>query len=582
VLQNVACKPECTAINHLNNILALAVTRLGYREIISDMVLAFCLIVGWQFPIIGNNLFGPIERFGTRLAERKNLAIFLIAAALIFLRLGLLWLLPIPVPQVHDEFAHLLAGDTFAHGRLTNPTHPLWMFFDTIHINQFPTYMSKYPPAQGAVLAIGQLLGSPWFGVLLSVAVMCAVVLWMLQGWLPPRWALLGGVLVLARLGISSYWIEGYWGGAVSAIGGALVVGALPRIMHFGHARDAILLGVGAAILANSRPVEGLIVCAPITLFLFVWLCSKRSPPWRLMFPRLVLPFCAVMLLCGIFMGYYNWRLTGNPLLFPEPLNDRTYGIAPAFVWQKLGPRLHYGNAQFEVFYNGWARDYWLKNQINSIGRAVKHGAVVSLKFIYFFFWPELCVPLVAIPWLLGDRRVRFLIVQLGLCFLGWFSIVWFEPHYAGPAIAVVFIIIIQALRHLRRWEFKGRPVGVGLTRVVVLFAIVLAPLQQRGGTLQPPASGTPRITYRAKFNKELSGMPGKHLAIVRYGAMVDTGEWVYNAADIDHSKVVWARDIPGIDVKPLLTYFHDRDVWLVEPDANPPTMTPLKVTNDR
>lgn len=542
-------------------------------EVIVDLILLAFLVFAWQVPLFADNVFGAAERYGTRFAARKGLAIASIAVVAMLLRLALMPWLPVPSPKIHDEFGYLLGADTFAHGRLTNPTHPMWVFFDTIHVNQHPTYMSKYPPAAGMVLALGQLLGNPWIGVLLGAAGMCAAVLWMLQGWLPPRWALLGATLVLLRLGLFTYWMNSYWGGAIPAMGGALVVGALPRILHRYRARDAILLGIGAAILANSRPFEGLILCLPVFAVLAAWLLRKNRFAWRVMLSRVVVPLGAVLMLCGIFMAHYNWRGTGNALLFPYVLNARTYERTPAFIWQKAEPPLHYLNPQFDYYYNHWERDYWSYWRVDSIPAAFRHLRLVVPKFVHFFAWPELCVPLLALPWLFRSHRFRFLGAQAGLCFLGSYCIVWFLPHYAAPAIATVFALLTQSVRHLRHWQFKGRPVGIGLSRVVVLFAIALAPFHQAGATLDSPPDD---IEYRAGIAAKLESLPEKQLVIVRYPQeQEDIGEWVFNAADIDHAKVVWAREIPGVSSEPLLNYFKDRRVWVVEPGVLPVELEP-------
>src|SRR5207247_1977615 len=164
------------------------------------------------------------------------------------------------------------AGDTFAHGRVANPTHPLWKFFETFHVLQQPAYASMYPPAQGMLLASGQVLtGTPYAGVLIGMGLLCATLLWMLRGWLPPEWALLGALFAVIRLGLFSYWANSFWGGAPAAIGGALVAGAIPRIFRQGRSRDAVLFGIGLVLLAMSRPYEGLWFSIPFGVAFIVW-----------------------------------------------------------------------------------------------------------------------------------------------------------------------------------------------------------------------------------------------------------------------------------------------------------------------
>jgi hypothetical protein len=540
----------------------------------SLIILTILILLTWLAQRFADPWLKRIEDAGARLALRKGTVVFGVALLSIAARLLLLPLAPVPIPSFNDEFSYLLAADTFAHGRLANPPHPMAVFFDTFHVLQRPTYASIYPPAQGMVLALGQLLGSPWIGVLLSMAAMCAAVAWAVQAWLPARWALLGALIALLRLDVMSYWVDGYWGGAVAATGGALVIGALPRLLRYPSLKNSILLGLGAALLANSRPMEGLLFCIPVALFLAIRIFPLATANSRLNAANAIGPAALVIGVTAVFMGYYNWRVTGDPFLFPHVLDHRISWDFPVFIWQHVKPPLTYANPQFTDFFVTWARHQFIERSWAQLSVTKCHSAW-SL-----FLGPALSIPFLTLPWLVFDRRVRVLLLQSLWCGIWLLLVIWFEPHYAAPLTASLFAIVTQAIRHLRQYEWKSYRVGIFASRliIIVLIAGAFSPARE---TVNTPRRGWNLV--RAGIARQLQSTFAKHLVIVRYAPEHDVlQEWVHNAADIDAANVVWARYIPCRDLKPLLDYYHDRKIWLVDSDTHPPRLQPFPIDAQR
>jgi len=505
------------------------------------------------------------------IARRELLA----CAVLLFLTLGiraaLLPWFPPPLPSVHDEFSYLLGADTFASGRVANPPHPMWRHFETFNELMQPTYGSIFPPLQSLVLAFGQkVFGKPWVGVYLSAGLMCAAVGWMLQGWLPPNLAFLGGLLFVLRVGIFSYWMNSYWGGAVAAIGGSLVLGALPRIWRRAEPQHWIAFACGLAILMNSRPWEG-VVLAAAALGVLAWAGRRPAPLGS------VVPAVAILLVSLGAVAYLDYRVTGNPLLLPHALSDRQYMRASNFAFLPLREPLFAGHfiPDFYTGEQGAFTGVWRDMRRDPLDAILAKGALI---YSFFFgFWPLLIPPLFW-PYRLKtlEERAAVFLLLVFLC-VATLPLTWLMMHYVAPIAGLFYVRFLQTLWRLHGWRPAGKPLG---TAMAVFFVTLFC--CQFGSNLSLAIHGgmnaEPFPVARNMIVQELARKPGRQLVLVRYRPDHDQlQEWVWNRADIDGSQTVWARAMDAENDRELIRYFcdrqPDRQVWMLDADQTPPRL---------
>jgi 4-amino-4-deoxy-L-arabinose transferase-like glycosyltransferase len=516
-------------------------------------------------------LFARAGRALSRLARRPRLGYGLVGAVAFVVAVTLAaarW----PVPRVHDEFSQLLAADTFASGRLTNPSHPLWPHLEQLHVVHEPTLMSKYPPGTALSMAVGQaLFGSTVVSLWLTAAAACVALTWMLRAALPMRLALAGGLLAATQRPLLEF-TQTFTGGSLVTLGGALLLGGLGHSLRRQAWSAGLAIGLGLTILTCTRPSEGLVLAFLAGVPWLVLQVRRRSPLAPLA-RRVIAPAAALVALGGATMAYHNWRVTGSPTLMPYLLHAGTYSVAPNFVWQDPYPARSYRHKPFADLHGDWElAKYESHRTWRGFAREIYYKSTWLASHVLSptAMWIALLAGLAR--WR-SDPRAR-IATALGAAFLAIViaAQVFINVHYVAPAAGLLLLLLVLGLDRLRRSSAGGIAVGPVLFRALVVLHLVGLALQferharEQGWHLE-----------RADLLERLEHTPGEHLVIVHYGERHDfMREWVANRADVDAAKVVWARDMGPHGNQPLLEHFRGRTVWLLDADREPePSVMP-------
>ncbi|MFP3938673.1 MAG: hypothetical protein ACLF0P_00050 [Thermoanaerobaculia bacterium] len=474
-----------------------------------------------------------------------------------------------PLPAIHDEFSYLLGADTFAEGRLTNPTHPHWKHFETFHVIHQPTYQSKYPPAQALLLATGKRIGGrAALGLWLGAGALAAALTWALLTWLPSHWGLLAGVLGTLQLTWFTYWSQSYWGGTVAALGGALAFGSLRSLWRHPDLTMGLILGTGLAVLAASRPFEGALVGTLIAGALIFRLLQGPKPHRRAILVRGLFPAAVVVGASLGAQGVYNHAVTGSPVAMPYQVAQEQYAAAPAFLFQAPGPAPSYRHAVMEEFWMQWARESHERNRELQV---ILTRVPAKIRKLALFFLGPGVLALVGLGRAPDRRWVAYagvgvlLVVAAALLTRATFA------HYVAPVTVLFYVLLGAGMRGLHRRARTGKRVSLAFV-VVGAFALTL-PINA-GKFLS--SDRPPFAVERASLLADLEAMPGDHLVFVEYGPNHNVHqEWVFNRADIDASGVVWARTIDSSRDRELIEYFSGRVVWNLKVDGRDPVLEP-------
>jgi hypothetical protein len=549
--------------------------------------------------LVGAALWRPRFPVHTRLWSWAGAHPFLTAGIMgaipVIIRLLLLPVYSVPIPFIHDEFSMLFTAQTFALGRLTNQAHPFARHFETLYVFREPTWNGTYPPGTPAFLALGMLLTSnPWMGVLLSNAILFAVIYWALRGCLPVRWAIFGTLIALSRVTIVAYWMNGYWGGAAPAIGGALVAGAVVRLTKRICWKWALVLGAGFFILVNTRPFEAVVIAIPVIVFLSWIITQDRGLSLRSKIYQLGPSLISAALVTAGFTLYYNCRVTGDYLTIPYAHHRVIYGVPQTFLFQKP-LMIDVGSLRTPEQKTMYL---W---QLQSHEDSARHPWLFifdrSIRMWIFICGIALTLPALYISFVLRRQKGRAANVTLfAICaanILGVYVYGFFNTHFLAPSLAAIALLLTNGMRYLSADARRIHRSGPAIVAVLLLCSLakMFVPVGANILSRALPGAAGQRVgrlwivssykapewaEFRESIIHEARTRGERRIILVRYSDSHDFGEeWVYNDPTPEDAAVVWARDLGAAQNALLLRYFSRHSAWLLDADHHPPQLSP-------
>lgn len=481
-------------------------------------------------------------------------------------------------PWVHDEFVYLLQADTFLHGRLANPPHPMGRFFESPHVLIQPTYASKYPPGEAAWLALGKVLcGSTYAGLILQGVCLVFVLGLMFCAWTRlPAAMLMTFVAGCSLLPPVISWTRSYWGaGSAAGIGAAFVLLGLGCFLRGGRTLlPGLAMGFGAIQLFFTRPYEGGVLCLAV-LACAPWLTPRSNPRSSRNLLRLAASAGAVLLAGLAWNAYYDKAVTGHAFELPYMLHDKTYNTAPVFCFLPMKPEPKYSSDRLAAQHglHGWEADKYREScshRLWPIYTSLDVGNVVATMLL-----PVLPVFLL-FPLSWRNARCRALLLISAACVFSVVLEVWHFSHYLAPAFVAMLLYCACSLDDL-----AGLPGLSARNRRAMAVELVLVTLAYLGVQLHahPWTTNSQAFGFRrAQLLHQLAERNGQQLVVVRYpdpNACV-IYEWVYNGADPDSQKVVFAHDRGPVEDRALFDYYKARTKWLLIAHCDDYQLQPL------